>query len=57
MLAQGGTDDLFDAGRDAFAVGVCELSTLDWLHLAQAGHTRAQFEWTGADWTGRWVTP
>ncbi len=43
--------------RANFAVVRVEVATVDWLHLAQAGHRRALFGHTDGDWTGGWLVP
>ncbi len=40
-----------------FAVLRVRLTGLDWLHLAQGGHRRATFAWTGVAIEQRWVVP
>lgn len=47
--------ELFPA-RANFALVVVTVTAIDWLHLAQGGHRRAQF--LAADgWAGGWVVP
>ncbi len=42
--------------RPNFAIVRVQVSTIDWLHLAQSGHRRAVFD--AADgWRGGWVVP
>ena len=42
--------------RANFALVVVTVTAIDWLHLAQGGHRRAQF--SAADgWAGGWVVP
>lgn len=45
--------------RQNFAVLLIEPTSLDWLHLAQTGHRRAQFTRPAPseDWQGTWVIP
>lgn len=51
-------DQLLPA-RNNFAVILVEPVQLDWLHLAHAGHRRAQFTRAavGQEWQGAWVVP
>ena len=44
-------------GADNFAVLLAEVSCLEWLYLAAAGHRRAKFEWDEAGWHGTWLVP
>ncbi len=44
-------------GRAHFAVVLFSLDQFEWLWLAAAGHRRARFDWTGADWRGNWLAP
>ena len=46
-----------EAGRPHFAVIVCQVTFLDWLHLSRTGHRRAQFVWQGEALKAKWVTP
>lgn len=45
--------------RANFAILLLTLTSLDWLHLANTGHRRAQFTRGGAReaWAGQWVVP
>ncbi|PZN97424.1 MAG: flavin-binding protein [Alphaproteobacteria bacterium] len=43
--------------RANFAIVRVEVTAIDWLHLAQAGHRRALFTHVGGDWTGGWRVP
>lgn len=42
--------------RVNFAVVMVAVTAIDWLHLAEGGHRRAQFA-AGHGWTGAWVVP
>lgn len=42
--------------RANFAVIIVDVTALDWLHLAQDGHRRAQFA-ASDGWAGAWVVP
>jgi hypothetical protein len=44
-------------GVERFAVVRTVASSVDWLWLAEGGHRRARWEWNGAIWVGRWLTP
>jgi len=44
-------------GVERFAVVRTVAESVDWLWLAEGGHRRARWEWNGAIWVGRWVTP
>ncbi len=46
-----------EAGRENFVVIACRTDFLDWLFLSARGHRRAQFFWSDASVTARWVTP
>lgn len=41
----------------SFAVVVCEIYHLEWLHLQRSGNQRAKFDWIEEDWRGRWIVP
>lgn len=43
-------------GRGAFAVVPVTVMRLEWLHLREAAHRRARFDW-GGEWQGRWLAP
>ena len=44
--------------RENFAIVLIELTSLDWLYLANSGHRRAQFRREiGGEWSGGWVVP
>jgi pyridoxamine 5'-phosphate oxidase len=43
--------------RPNFAILKVEITTIDWLHLANSGHRRAQLDYINGEWTGRWVIP
>jgi hypothetical protein len=46
------------AGRANFAAVTLRADTLDWLHLAQAGHRRARFAWDAAGGlAATWLAP
>jgi len=40
-----------------FAVIVCEITELEWLHLQRSGHQRVQFRYEEGDWKGSWIVP
>ena len=42
--------------RANFALVMVEITTIDWLHLAQTGHRRAVFR-ASDGWAGHWVVP
>jgi hypothetical protein len=44
-------------GVERFAVVRTVVESVDWLWLAEGGHRRARWEWNGAIWVGRWLTP
>jgi hypothetical protein len=44
-------------GREHFCAVTVEIGSLEWLYLAQSGHRRAHFDWTGDGWFGRWLAP
>jgi pyridoxamine 5'-phosphate oxidase len=44
-------------GRANFATLAIEAETIEFLHLARAGHRRARFTWTGEGWTAAWRVP
>lgn len=46
-----------DCGAEHFSVLRLDVDRVEWLYLAAAGHRRARFEWTGADWQGQWLVP
>jgi pyridoxamine 5'-phosphate oxidase len=46
-----------EQGRDAFAVVRTSVASVEWLHLAAAGHARGRFVYTGKDWTHEWLRP
>ncbi len=46
-----------EAGWPNFAVIVSSIELLDWLYLDSKGHRRAQFNWTGDKFEGKWVIP
>jgi hypothetical protein len=48
-------DELVPA-RANFAIVKVQVTRLDWLHLAQSGHRRAEFA-AADDWRGGWVVP
>jgi hypothetical protein len=37
-----------EAGRQNFAVVVCQVRQIDWLFLTPYGHRRANFTWNGS---------
>jgi pyridoxamine 5'-phosphate oxidase len=43
--------------RPNFAIVRLTLTEIDWLHLANSGHRRAQLERNGERWHGNWVVP
>lgn len=45
--------------RENFALLWFEVSSLEWLYLANSGHRRARWEWQheAASWSGRWLVP
>lgn len=45
------------AGVEHFSVVRTHASSVDWLCLDEAGHRRIRWDWNGAIWVGRWVTP
>ena len=46
------------AGRPNFAAVTLAIDSLDWLHLAHAGHRRARFAWDGAgSLSATWLAP
>ena len=45
------------AARANFAAVAVEAVSVEFLHLAHAGHRRARFTWTGAAWEGTWLVP
>lgn len=51
------SDEQVAPARANFAILLIELQELDWFHLANSGHIRAQFSRVGDDWEGRWVSP
>lgn len=46
-----------DEARRYFTVVAVEVRVLEWLYLAIAGHRRARFHWSGAEWQGAWLAP
>lgn len=46
-----------ECGAAHFSVLRFTTHRIEWLYLAAAGHRRARFEWTGADWQGQWLVP
>lgn len=40
-----------------FALIVCEITALEWLHLQRSGHQRAKFSWINDEWVGEWLVP
>jgi pyridoxamine 5'-phosphate oxidase len=46
-----------EAGRRHFVAVVARIDSLDWLHLAHAGHRRALFRWSGDACEGHWLAP
>ena len=50
-------DEEVAVGRGNFAVLLVEIHHVDWFYLAHTGHIRAQFDKSGSNWIGRWVTP
>ena len=52
------TEEQVAPARENFAIVLIELTSLDWLYLANSGHRRAQFtREVGGKWDGRWVVP
>lgn len=51
------TDEQVAPARDNFAILLIELHELDWFHLANSGHIRAQFSREIESWEGRWASP
>lgn len=50
-------DHDLECGAEHFSVLRFTATRLEWLYLAAAGHRRARFAWTGADWQGQWLVP
>jgi hypothetical protein len=46
-----------DAGFESFAVVVCVIEELDWLHLGREAHRRIRFTLGRSGWQGAWVVP
>ncbi|WP_293866597.1 pyridoxamine 5'-phosphate oxidase family protein [uncultured Alsobacter sp.] len=46
-----------ETGRANFVAVIARIDALEWLHLAQTGHRRACFSWTGDDCEGTWLAP
>lgn len=40
-----------------FAIVVCEINHLEWLHLQRTGHKRAKFDFINNAWEGQWIVP
>jgi pyridoxamine 5'-phosphate oxidase len=51
------SDAQVEAGRTNFVAVIGRIQTLDWLHLAAAGHRRASFRWTGEACGATWRVP
>lgn len=45
--------------RANFAILWCDITEMEWLYLANAGHRRARWTWDGSlqSWSGRWLVP
>jgi pyridoxamine 5'-phosphate oxidase len=43
--------------RPNFAIILMQVTGIDWLHLANSGHRRAQFARNDREWHGQWVVP
>lgn len=45
--------------RANFAILWCDITEMEWLYLANAGHRRARWTWNGSlqSWSGRWLVP
>ena len=43
--------------QKVFCVVRLAIRTVDWLHLAEGGHRRARFTWTGDSPTATWLVP
>lgn len=46
-----------DAGYAQFRAVVVQVTQLEWLYLAAAGHRRARWTRQGTQWSGRWLAP
>lgn len=44
-------------GRAHFGLVEVEVTSLEWLYLAAAGHRRARFDWQGQGWEKTWLVP
>ncbi len=51
------TADQIEPVRANFAVLMIEITTIEWLHLANSGHRRAKFSFVNGDWFGNWMIP
>ena len=48
---------IVDVGFESFAVVVCSVGELDWLHLGRKAHRRIRFEPGHGSWRGTWIVP
>ncbi len=46
-----------EPGYENFAVLVSTVDQIEWLQLADEGHTRAVLNWTAVKWSGLWLVP
>ena len=57
LLERTPTAEELEAGWQNFALIQTTISLFDWLYLSSRGHRRAEFIWSGEDFSGHWLIP